>query len=248
MYSHFNGKNILVTGSAKGIGRGIALALAESGANVAIHYLGSSKEAEQTTRKVKEIGVNTTFVQGDISNFDDVQKMKEALDRDFGKINYIVNNAGWTQVKPFFQYEPDEWQKEIDICLNGVLNLAYVFMPEMIEDSQGKFINIIGDSARTGDRHLIVSGAARNGAVSFMKSLAKEVGRNGIQCNTVSLGMIDQGEFDETMKEKLVKQYPLKKLGSRDDVAGMVLFLLSNNADWVTGQVFSVNGGHSMLG
>ncbi|WP_249870389.1 SDR family NAD(P)-dependent oxidoreductase [Oceanobacillus saliphilus] len=244
------GKNILITGAAKGIGRGIALAAARNGANIAVHYLGSEEAAFQTAEEIKVLGVEAITVKGDIASFKDVQKMKEILDQDFGSIDGIVNNAGWAQMKPFFKYEPEEWRREVDVCFNGVLNLAYTFVPDMKKNNQGKLINIVGDSARTGDRNLIVSAAARSGAISFIKSLAKEVGRNNIQCNTVSLGLIDQGTFDfdeETMK-KLVKQYPLQRLGSVDDVTGMVLFLLANASDWITGQVVSVNGGHSMLG
>ena len=128
--------------------------------------------------------------------------------------------------------------------------MVHTFMPEMIEKRQGKFINIVGDSARTGDKNLIISAAARNGAISFLKSLAQEVGKSNVQCNTVSLGLINHGslDFSEAALEKIVKQYPLKQLGKVEDVTGMVLFLLSNHADWITGQVISVNGGHSMLG
>lgn len=97
---------------------------------------------------------------------------------DFRPIDGVVNSDGWAQNKSFFTYEPEEWQREIDVCLNGVLNLAYLFIPEMKERQQGKFINIFGDSARTGDRNLIISSAARNGTISLIKSLAKEVGRD----------------------------------------------------------------------
>lgn len=243
-------KNILITGAAKGIGRGIALAAASKGANVAVHYLGSEDEAVHTAREIKDLGVKVTTVKGDIASLNDVEAMKKALDQEFGSIDYLVNNAGWAQTKPFFKYGPGEWQREVDICFNGVLNLAYTFVSEMKDNNQGKFINIVGDSARTGDRNLIISAAARNGTISFLKSLAKEVGRNNIQCNTVSLGLIDQGElnFDESTMEKVIKHYPLQRLGNADDVRGIILFLLSDAANWITGQVISVNGGHSMLG
>ncbi len=153
-------------------------------------------------------------------------------------------------MKSFFQYELDEWKHEVDTCFYGVLNLVHTFMPDMMEKKQGKFINIVGDSARTGDKNLIVSAAARNGAISFLKSLAQDVGKSNVQCNTVALGLIDHGSlgFNEATLEKVVKQYPLKRLGKVDDVTGMILFLLSNHAEWITGQVISINGGHSMLG
>ncbi|MEH6948876.1 SDR family oxidoreductase [Bacillus sp. JJ634] len=250
MNSSLQGKNVLITGAAKGIGRGIALAAASEGANVALHYRGSEAEAMKTAKEIEELGGKVTLVQGDLARLEDIKRIKETLDEKFGHVDCIVNNAGWAQVKSFFQYEPEEWKREVDICFYGVLNLVHTFMPVMMENNQGKFINIVGDSARTGDRNLIVSAAARGGAISFLKSLAIEAGRNNVQCNTVSLGLIDQGElnFNEATLAKVVKQYPLKRLGKVDDVTGIILFLLSESADWITGQVISVNGGHSMLG
>lgn len=248
MKVNLEGKNVLVTGAAKRIGREIAIAVAENGGNVAIHYFQSDEEVEKTKESIEQLGAKTTTVQCDLADYAAVKNMKMDLENNFGAIDMIVNNAGYAQLKPFFKYEPGEWQREIDVCLNGVINLAHVFIPSMQEKNAGKFINIVGDSARTGDWHLIISAAARNGTISFVKSLAKEVGKNQIQCNTVSLGMIDQGEFAEDFVRKLEKQYPLQRLGKPADVVNMILFLLSEEANWITGQVFSVNGGHSMFG
>jgi NAD(P)-dependent dehydrogenase (short-subunit alcohol dehydrogenase family) len=244
------GKNILITGSAKGIGRQIALAAAAEGVNIGLHYRESEEAALKVVKEISDFGVNVAPVKGDIARLQDVKQIKEILDENIGSIDFIVNNAGWAQVKPFFKYEPEEWKREVDVCFFGVLNLVHTFMPDMISRNQGKFINIVGDSARTGDRNLIISAAARSGAISFLKSLASDVGRNNVQCNTVSLGLIDQGElgFSEATLEKLIKQYPLRRLGKANDVKGMILFLLSDSADWITGQVISINGGHSMLG
>ena len=244
-------KNVFITGAAKGIGREIAFAAAGEGANIALHYLSSEEEAVSTAEEIsRAYGVKVNLVKGDIAKAEDVVRMKEELDHSLGGIDCIVNNAGFAQMKSFFQYERDEWKHEVDVCFYGVLNLVHTFMPEMIGKRQGKFINIVGDSARTGDKNLIISAAARNGAISFLKSLAQEVGKSNVQCNTVSLGLINHGslDFSEAALEKIVKQYPLKRLGKVEDVTGMVLFLLSNHADWITGQVISVNGGHSMLG
>jgi NAD(P)-dependent dehydrogenase (short-subunit alcohol dehydrogenase family) len=244
-------KNVFITGAAKGIGREIAFAAAGEGANIALHYLSSEQEAVITAEEIsRAYGVKVNLVKGDIAKAEDVVRMKEELDHSLGGIDCIVNNAGFAQMKSFFQYERDEWKHEVDVCFYGVLNLVHTFMPEMIGKRQGKFINIVGDSARTGDKNLIISAAARNGAISFLKSLAQEVGKSNVQCNTVSLGLINHGslDFGEAALEKIVKQYPLKRLGKVEDVTGMVLFLLSNHADWITGQVISVNGGHSMLG
>ncbi|MFC3041836.1 SDR family NAD(P)-dependent oxidoreductase [Virgibacillus xinjiangensis] len=242
------GKNILVTGSAKGIGRQIALAAGKNGANVAVHYHTSIKEANETADEISSYGVESAVVQADISDFRQVERAKKELNQKLGAIHGIVNNAGMAQVKTFFHYEPEEWKREVDVCLHSVMNLAYLFIPDMREAGQGKMVNIVGDSARTGDKNLIVSGAARNGAISFMKSLAIETGKYNIQCNSMALGMIDQGDLDDEIKGKLMRQYPSRKLGSSEDVAEMAMFLLSSSADWITGQVMAVNGGYSMLG
>ncbi|MFJ7849827.1 SDR family NAD(P)-dependent oxidoreductase [Peribacillus sp. NPDC097224] len=246
---NLKGKNVLITGAAKGIGKEIALAAARAGANIALHYHESQKEAAETAENIKKCGVKLVLVQADLSRLEEVQEMKVVTKRELGIIDGVINNAGWTQFKSFFKYEPGEWKKEMEVCFYGVLHLAHTFMPDMMDNNQGKFINIVGDSARTGDKNLIISGAARSGTISFLKSLSQEVGKSHVQCNTISLGLIDQGQsFDTVMLEKLIKQYPMGRLGKVDDVIGITLFLLSNWSDWITGQVIPVNGGHSMIG
>lgn len=246
---NIKGRNILVTGAAKAMGRGIALAAASEGAHIALHYQHSEKEAFETARLIEKYGVKVVLVKGDLASFEDVQNMKKTIGQELGSVDDIVNNVGWTQYKSFFQYEPGEWKHEVDVCFYGVLHLAHTFIPDMLDKNSGKFINIVGDSARTGDRNLIISAAARSGAISLLKSLAQEVGSKNIQCNTVALGLIDQGQsFDQSTFEKIIKQYPLKRLGKVDDISGTILFLLSSWSDWITGQVISINGGHSMIG
>lgn len=247
MNVNLKGKNILLTGSAKRIGRTIANAIAENGGNIALHYHHSSEDVLVTHKQLEKYDIDSIFVQGDISKYDEVTAMKKEVEEKLGSIDYIVNNAGWVQLKSFFQYKPEEWKKETDICFHGVLNLAYVFLPTMKEKRHGKLINVVGDSARTGDKHLIISSAARSGAISFMQSLAREVGEDNIQCNTISLGMIDQGDVSNEHLHKLARNYPLKRIGTPEDITGAVLFLLSDSADWITGQVLSVNGGYSMI-
>lgn len=245
-----SGRIILVTGAANRIGKAIAIAAANEGATIALHYNHSAEQAVITAKEIEQLGSQVACFQANIANLEDVQKMHKAIQEQLGPVFGVINNAGYGQMKPFFDYEPNEWKQEIDVCLNGVLNLAYTFVPSMKEQEEGKFITIVGDSARTGDRKLIVSAAARNGVISFMKSLAQEVGRQQIQCNTVSLGLIDQDDLQmgEDMYRKIVKGYSLQRLGKPEDITGMMKFLLSDQSDWITGQVFSINGGHSMLG
>lgn len=241
---------ILVTGAANRIGKAIAKALANEGANIALHYHRSAEQALETTEEIAKCGVRVASFQADIVNLEEVQSMQQAITEQLGNVTGIVNNAGYAQMKSFFDYAPNEWQQEIDVCLNGVLNVAYTFIPQMRVLKKGKFITLVGESARTGDRKLVVSAAARGGVISFMKSLSQEVGGQQIQCNTVSLGLIDQDDlpFSEDLYHQIVKGYPLKRLGKTDDITGIIQFLLSEQSDWITGQVFPVNGGITMLG
>ncbi|MFJ5769513.1 SDR family NAD(P)-dependent oxidoreductase [Psychrobacillus sp. NPDC093180] len=250
MGNSLSGRIILVTGAANRIGKAIAIAAANEGATIALHYNHSAEQAVITAKEIEQLGSQVACFQSNIANLEDVQKMHKAIQEQLGTVYGVINNAGYGQMKPFFDYEPNEWKQEIDVCLNAVLNLAYTFVSSMKEQEEGKFITIVGDSARTGDRKLIVSAAARNGVISFMKSLAQEVGRQQIQCNTVSLGLIDQDDLQmgEDIYRKVVKGYPLHRLGKPEDITGMMKFLLSDQSDWITGQVFSINGGHSMLG
>lgn len=243
------GKNILVTGAAKGIGRGLALAVASEGANVVVHYNHSEEEARLTVNEIQQLGGKVLVVQGDISSLSDVNRMKMDISERLGQLDGIVNNVGGVQSKRFFQYTPEEWHQDINVCFYGVLNLVHAFVPDMMDNMNGKFINIVGDSARTGDKTLILSAAARAGSIGFLKSLAHEVGPFNVQCNTVALGKIDNEsqEIDPVLMDKILKRYPLRRLGSIEDVSGVVLFLLSRWSDWITGQTIPVNGGFSMM-
>jgi len=240
----------LVTGASERIGRTIALTLAKQGATIAVHYNSNREQAEQTVVQIKALGGHAQTFQADLGSFEDVQQLKINIEQSLGTVTSIINNAGYVQFKSFFDYSPLEWQKELNICLNGVMHLAYVFLPTMRQQKHGKFITIIGDSARTGDRKLIASATARGGVISFIKSLAQEVGRDQIQCNVISIGLIDQDnlQLPNDVKKQIIKSYPLQRLGKAQDVADTIAFLASDQASWITGQIISVNGGHSTLG
>ncbi len=178
-------------------------------------------------------------------------RLHEEISSELGHVSAIVNNAGYAQMKSFFDYAPNEWQREIDIDLIAALNLAHVFIPAMRKRKYGKFISIsiVGDSARTGDRKLIVSATARGGVISFIKSLAKEVGRDQVHCNAVSLGLIDQQDlaFSDDVLQAVKKSYAANRLGSPIDVTSATAFLLSKESSWILGQTISINGGQTMF-
>lgn len=238
---------ILVTGGADRIGKAIVERLAKEGKTIAIHYNRSSEKAQTLKAELIAAGVRCDIFQADLTNYDAVVQVKQQIEQQLGHVSGIVNNAGYAKFKSFFDYAPHEWQQELDADLNAVLHLAHVFVPAMREKKFGKFISIIGDSARTGDRKLIISAAARGGVISFIKSLSLEVGRDQVQCNTLSLGLIDQQDlnFSEDVLKSIRKTYAANRLGSVDDVTGTVAFLLSEDANWILGQTISVNGGQT---
>lgn len=242
-------KLALVTGASDRIGRAIALSLAKQGYAIAVHYNTNKDQAEQTVVQIAALGQRAAAFQADLSIFEDVVKLEQSITASLGTVDCIVNNAGYAQMKSFFDYAPLEWQRELDVCLNGLMHLTYVFVPAM-KQAGGKLITLIGDSARTGDRKLIVSATARGGVISFIKSIAQEVGRHQIQCNVVSLGLIDQGDLNFTpeIEKQVLKGYPLQRLGTAEDIASTVSFLSSDQAGWITGQVISINGGYATLG
>ena len=251
MNLNLENKVALVTGGGRDIGKLISLNLAAEKAIVAVNYNSSSNEAEETISTIKKNGGKAKAYKGDISNYYEIKKTIEKINSDFGNIDFLINNAGYTRIEKFKESSPKEWDKQIDICLKGTINCCHLVIEKMIENKSGRIINVVGDSSRIGEANLSVTAAARGGTIALGKSLAKELGRYSITVNTISLGLVktshSNNEFLEKNMEKILKSYPLKRIGQADDVAPMVTFLCSSNANWITGQVISINGGFCMV-
>ena len=163
----------------------------------------------------------------------------------------VINNAGFTKIKKFVETNIDDWNKQIDISLKGTIYCCHLVSKKMIDNQDGRIINIVGDSSRIGEANLAITAAARGGTIALGKSLAKEFGRYSITVNTISLGLVKTSHTDNDILEKnmdkILKSYPIKRLGKTSDVAPMVIFLSSKHAEWITGQTFSINGGYSMI-
>jgi 3-oxoacyl-[acyl-carrier protein] reductase len=244
------GKIALVTGAASGVGREIAHALAAEGATVAVNYRSSAKEAEALVGAIAGKGGKAKAYQADVADFGAVKAMTDAIVRDFGTVNILINNAGVALRKRFVETTPDDWHKQIDICLYGAIHCCHALAPHFEKAGNGRIVALIGDSSRVGESGLSIVAAARGGVIALMKSLAREFGRNGTTANTVSLGLVETDHdkaWLDANREKLVKFYPVRRLGLASDVAPMVTMLASPKSGWITGQVLSVSGGFSMV-
>ena len=251
MKLNIENKVALVTGGGRDIGNLISLSLASENVAIAVNYNSSSNEANDTVSKIIKLGGRAKAYKGNVSNYSEMKRMIDSIKQDFEKIDFLINNAGYTRVEKFISSTPEEWDKQIDVCLKGSINCCHLVIENMIENQYGRIINIVGDSSRIGEANLAVTAAARGGTIALSKSLAKELGRYNVTVNTISLGLVktthSNNEFLEKNMEKILKFYPLKRIGEANDVAPMVTFLCSNNASWITGQVISINGGFCMV-
>ena len=247
----FEGKVAVVTGAGRDIGREIALTLGREGAAVAVNYMSSKDAAEKTAAEIRAAGGRALAVEADVTEYAAVQRMVERVKGEWGAIDVLVNNAGMVRRKFFLETKPEEWRRQIDVGLYGVLNCCHAIAPGMVERKGGRIVNITGDSARVGQAQLAVTAAARGGVLSLTRTLARELGRANITVNAVSFGWVETGHIDpgfwEANREKILQQYAIKRLGRPDDIAPAVAFLASDGAAWITGQTLSVSGGYTTI-
>ena len=251
MNLNLDGKVALVTGGARDVGADISKLLAAEGAKVAVNYNSSGSEAEALASAIAAAGGEAKAFGADISDYDQVNQMVEAVTSQWGRVDILVNNAGYVKYQRFVESGPEDWKPQIDVCLYGALHCCRAVVPHMIEQGGGRIISLIGDSSRIGEANLALAAATRAGTMALGKSLAKELGRSGVTVNTVSLGLVQtshsDAEFLEKNMDRIVKAYPMRRIGQSEDVAPMVAFLASDQAAWITGQVISVNGGFCMV-
>ncbi len=245
-----NGQIALVTGATSGVGREISLSLAAEGANVAVNYRSSAKDADALVNEIAAKGGKAKAYQADVADFAAVKSMVEQIVKDFGGLNILINNAGLALRQRFIETKPEDWHRQIDACLYGAIHCCHAAAPHLDAARNGRIVSVVGDSSRVGESGLAIVAAARAGVVALMKSLAREFGRSGTTANTVSLGLVEtphDKEWVDANREKLIKLYPLRRLGLPGDVAPMVTLLASPHSGWITGQVLSISGGFSMV-
>ena len=240
-----NKKTALVTGGAKGIGAVICRVLAENGFNIAINCNSSIDAAQKLKEELSEITCAEVF-KADVSDSKSVKYMFSEIEKVFGGVDVLVNNAGIAQQALFTDITDDMWNRMIGVNLTGAFNCCRSALPYMIREKKGKIINITSMWGEVGASMEVHYSASKAGLIGLTKALAKEVGLSGITVNAVSPGVVltdMMANFSDEDKNILKEETPLNRLGTPEDVAEAVAFLASDKADFITGQVISVNGG-----
>lgn len=248
----FAGKVAIVTGAGRGIGRGIALGLAKQGATVvAVELDGNS--AMDVAREVEQLGSKAMAAPADITNSSQINEMVAKAIKEFGKVDILINNVGWNKVQPFVNSTEDFWDKVIAINLKGPIICCRAVIDNMMQNNYGKIINISSDAGRVGSTGESVYSAAKGGVIAFTKTLAREMARYKINVNCISPGPSDTPFFAQVaaenpkLMEAVKKGIPWRRLGVPEDIANTVVFLASDDAEYITGQTLSVSGGLTMV-
>lgn len=241
-------RTAIITGGGRGIGEAIAKKLASEGANVAVVDLDKST-ADQCA---KAIGERSFAIAADVSNRDEVEMMVKQVHESFGRIDLLINNAGWERIGPFLESTPEDWDKVIGINLKGVIHTCKAVLPIMAEQSNGKIVNIGSDAGRVGSTGEAVYSATKGGVIAFSKTLAREMAKHSINVNVVCPGPAKTPLFQKAVEENpklgkaLEKAIPFRRLAEPEDIANAVCFLVSDEAAYITGQTLSVSGGLTM--
>ena len=242
-------KNALVTGASRGIGRSIAIQLAEEGYNVAVNYEGNREKAEAVVEEVKAKGVESLAIQANVANGDEVKAMIKEVVNQFGTVDVLVNNAGITRDNLLMRMKESEWDDVIDTNLKGVFNCIQKVTPQMLRQKSGSIINlssVVGAVGNPGQANYV---ATKAGVIGLTKSAAKELASRNITVNAVAPGFIVSDMTDalsDDLKDQMLQQIPLARFGEDTDIANTVAFLASDKAKYITGQTIHVNGGMFM--
>lgn len=242
-------KVAFVTGSTRGIGKQIALTLAENGYDIAINYRKENDNLKNTKKEIEEKGVNCLTVQGDVSSYEDCERCIKQIIDGYGKIDVLVNNAGITKDTLLMRMKKEDFEEVIDINLVGTFNVTKNVISHMLKARSGRIINISSVVGITGNAGQTNYSASKAGIIGFTKSLAKEVASRGILVNAIAPGFIETDMTEvlkDEIKDEIAKSIPLKRMGTSKDVANVVKFLVSEESSYITGQVINVDGGMLM--
>jgi 2-hydroxycyclohexanecarboxyl-CoA dehydrogenase len=259
------GKSVIVTGGGSNIGRAISLAFAREGVHLTVAEIDEG-QGKKTAAEAERLGAaSAQVVRTDVTQWDSAQAMIRTVVQRHGGVDVLVNNVGWTHDRLFVEKTRDEWEKEVQLNLWGMINCTRAALDPMIERKGGAIVSMGSDAGRMGEFREAVYGACKAGIIALSKSLAREVGRHGIRLNVVCPGMTIPESDEEIgalsmwaqesnrawstpeMKARIAKVYPLRRIGTPEDVAPAVLFLASDAASFITGQTLSVSGGYTMM-
>ncbi|MFP4975855.1 3-oxoacyl-[acyl-carrier-protein] reductase [Paenibacillus sp. CN-4] len=249
MFAALKGQTALVTGASRGIGRSIALALAEQGVKVAVNYAGGESAALETVRLIEERGSEAFAVQGNVGSSEQAETLVKEVLNAWGRIDILVNNAGITRDNLIMRMKEEEFDQVIETNLKGVFNCLKAVTRPMMKQRYGRIINISSVVGVTGNPGQANYSAAKAGIIGLTKSAARELASRGITVNCIAPGFIDTDmtrELPENVREELVKGIPLSRLGAPEDIGMAALFLASEGAAYMTGQTLHVDGGMHM--
>jgi 2-hydroxycyclohexanecarboxyl-CoA dehydrogenase len=245
--NEMQGRAVIVTGGASGIGRATALLLAREGAHV---FIGDIDEAGGQATASAAAGT-AEFLKFDLADPASIEGFAAAVHGKIGRVDGLVNGAGWDRIQPFMENPPEMWESLIAINLMGAIRLTRAVLPAMIEAQKGKIVNISSDAGRVGSMGETVYAAAKGGIIAFTKSLAREMARHKLNVNCVCPGPTDTPLFQrqpDRMREALTRAIPFRRIAQPEDIAEAVLFFVGGRSDYITGQVLSVSGGLTMVG
>ena len=240
------GKVALITGAARGIGKAIALKYAEEGADIAFTDLVINEAAQQTVSELEAFGVKVRAYASNAASFDETQTVVEQVMADFGRIDILVNNAGITKDGLVMRMSEQQWDAVIDVNMKSAFNFLHAVVPVMARQKSGSIINMASIAGQTGNPGQVNYAASKAGLIAMAKSVAKEMGARGIRANAIAPGYVISEMTEalpQAVRDEFVKMIPLKRGASVEEVASVALFLASDMASYVSGQVIAVNGG-----
>jgi len=240
------GRTCVITGSGRGIGRGIAEHLGERGANVVVNYRSSNESAEDAAEAIRESGGNAITAQADVCNRTEVEAMRELTHDEFGPVDVLVNNAGITQDTRFVNMTREEWDKVMDVNLGGIFNCTQTFYDDIWNAHEGRLINISSIVGKQGNFGQANYAAAKAGVFGFTRTIAIELASGGSTANCVAPGFVETDMLDEVsaeVQEKILDRIPLDRFADVEDVSGIVRFVAGEDSSYMTGQILAVNGG-----
>ncbi len=245
-----HGRKALVTGASRGIGRSIALAFAQEGADVAVNYNQAAVSAQEVCAAIGEMGQQSLAIQADVANQDSVRHMIDEVLATFGRVDILVNNAGFVTLAPVESMDVDDWDAMIATHLRGTFLVTRMVLPGMLERGDGRIINVSSQIGQIGRAWFAHYAAAKAGIIGFTKSLAREVSARGVLVNCIAPGPINTGivpNMPDAPDTDYISPLPLERAGEPDEVAPTAVFLASNAATYYVGQTLGPNGGDVML-